>query len=438
MLCRAAGNGSDGIGDLVFSRIATLFKLAACAATAAMAMACSTAIDTPGATGSIKPGTEAADGGAIAKPAAATAERRNERVAKVALLLPMSGIGETAAIAKSMKQAAEMALFDAGSATVQLLVKDDRGTPEGAVTAADEAIKDGAELIVGPLFSANVKAIAPVAQRAGVPVLAFSNDPQAAGHGVYLLSFMVKQDIDRIVGYAAAHGRKRYAALLPDDAYGHLMAQAFRQAVAANGGVVKALETYPPQANAMLDPARRMIDAIKRADEDGESVDAVFIPGGADTLPSLGPMLSYAGLEAARVKLIGTGAWDFQGIGREALFVGGWYAAPEPRGWQTFSERFGKSFGAAPPRIASLGYDAMSIAIELAGNQPGARFTAGNLTRANGFLGADGPVRLRGDGTPERGLAVLEVQRMGTNVLEPASTAFVPARMSAAPSGPLN
>ena len=377
------------------------------------------------ATGSLTQNKPATTGTEARKP-----DKSNERVAKVALLLPLSASGQTAAIAKAMKQAGEMALFEAGSATLQLIVKDDHGTPEGATAAAEEAVKDGAEMIIGPLFAASVKSVAPVAGRANIPVVAFSNDAQVAGRGVYLMSFLATQDINRIVAYSIGQGKKQFAALVPDDAYGRLIGEAFRQAVTAGGGSVKALEAYPQQANAMLEPARRMIETMKRADEEGESVDAVFLPGGADTLASLGPLLAYAGLDTKRVKLIGTGAWDYPGIGRETAFVGGWFAAPEPRGWQEFSERFGKTFGTAPPRIATLSYDAVTMAVQLSSNPAGARFTAANLTRPNGFNGADGPVRLRADGTAERSLAILEVQKLGVNVLEPASGGFSPAKMS--------
>ncbi len=352
------------------------------------------------------------------------------RTAKIALLLPLSATGQTAAIAKGLKQASELALFDAGSATVQLIVKDDLGTPEGAAAAAEDAVKEGAEVIVGPLFAGSVKAVAPIAQRANIPVIAFSNDAQVAGQGVYLVSFLATQDIDRIVAYTAGQGRKRFAALLADDAYGRMMGEAFNRAVVANGGTVKATEFYAPQANAMLEPTRRLVEAIKRASEDGEPVDAVFIPGHADTLSSLGPLLTYAGLDPTRVKLIGSGAWDYPGIGREAVFVGGWFPAPEPRGWQEFSEKFGKTFGSAPPRIATLSYDALTMVVQLSASPPGARFTTGTLTRPNGFNGADGPLRLRADGIADRGLAILEVQKLGTNVVDPAPTSLGTSRLS--------
>jgi branched-chain amino acid transport system substrate-binding protein len=406
-----------------------------CYLAAASLLACAApSVAPPLATGSVKAGTGAeatAAAGELRKPPG------NERVAKVALLLPLSASGQTAAIAKGMKQAGELALFDAGGSTIQLIVKDDLGTPEGAAAAADGAVKEGAEIIIGPLFAASVKAVAPVAQRSNIPVVAFSNDAQVAGRGVYLLSFLVTQDINRIVAYSVSQGRKRFAALLPDDGYGRMVGEAFRQAVTANGGSVKGLEVYPAQANGMLEPARKLVEAIKAADEDGEPVEALFIPGGADTLASLGPLISYAGMDTTRVKLIGTGAWDYPGIGRESSFVGGWFPAPEPRGWQEFAERFGKTFGMAPPRIATLAYDAVTMAVQLSANAPGARFTAANLTRNAGFNGADGPVRLRGDGTADRGLAILEVQKLGSSLRDPTPASFVPAKISANPGQPV-
>ena len=396
-------------------------------------------VEPQGATGSVNSNSKATTTEMLSADRKVEASRVEPgRTAKIALLLPLAATGQMAAIAKGMKQAGELALFDAASTKVQLIVKDDLGTPEGAAAAAEDAIKDGAELIIGPLFAGSVKAVAPIAQRANVPVVAFSNEPQVAGRGVYLVSFLVTQDIDRIVAYTAGQGRKRFAALLADDAYGRLMGEAFNRAVTANGGTVKATETYPPQANAMLEPTRRLVEAIKRASEDGEPVDAVFVPGSADTLSSLGPLLAYAGLDPTRVKLIGTGAWDYPGIGREAVFVGGWFPAPEPRGWQEFSEKFGKTFGSAPPRIATLSYDAVTLAVQLSTNPPGARFTPGTLTQPNGFNGADGPLRLRADGMADRGLAVLEVQKLGTHVVDPAPTNFGSSRVSSTGTRPVN
>ena len=361
--------------------------------------------------------TAAIEPGAAAKPEAG-AEARKQGV-KIAMLLPLAGFDQAAVVAKAMKQAGEMALFELDNPAVQLVVKDDKGSAEGARAAADEAIKDGAEIILGPLFSKAVSGAAPAPRPANVPVLAFSNDMQAAGNGVYLMSFLAEAEVDRIVAFAAARGKKRFAALIPDDPYGRVVEPAFRMAVAKAGGSVVTMQTYPVTANGMLEPARKVVEVIKGAEETAP-IDALFLPGGQEVLPQIGPLIAYSGIDTQKVKLIGTGAWDFPNIGRDDALVGGWYPGPDPMGWRSFSERFAKTFGSAPPRIASLAYDAVTLAVTLSSNAPGARYTAANLTRPNGFNGADGPVRFNARGLAERGLAVLEVQKFGATVLDPA------------------
>ena len=361
-----------------------------------------------------------------ALPAASSSQIQvavQQKPARIAMLLPLGGFDQSAMVAKSMKQAGELALFELDNPLVQLVVKDDKGTPEGAKAAAQEAISEGAEIILGPLYSKAVAGAAPVARAANVPVIGFSNDQQVAGNGVYLMSFLAQPEVERIVAFAASQGKRRFAALIPADAYGQLVEPAFREAVQRAGGTVVALEKYPVQANAMVEPVKRVVAAINLAEMSGQAVDAVFVPGGPESLPHLGPLLAYTGLDTKRVKLLGTGAWDYPSLGRDKVFLGGWYPSPDPRGFQDFAARFTKTFGSPPPRVASLAYDAVATAVSLSANPFGQRYTVANLTRPAGFAGIDGPVHLTLAGLAERGLAVLEVQPFGASVLQAAPSA---------------
>jgi ABC-type branched-subunit amino acid transport system substrate-binding protein len=325
-------------------------------------------------------------------------------------------------------------MFELNNPSFQLIVRDDKGTADGARVAAEQALKEGAELILGPLLAPSVKAVAPLARQASVPIIAFSNDRHVAGQGVYLLSFLAEQEVDRVVAYAVSQGRKRFAALIPEDSYGQLSQEAFVRAVSRSQGTVVAIERYHAQVNGMLEPTKQLVEAIRQAEEQGGPVDAVFLPGGPETLPNVGPLIAYNKIDTKQIKLIGSGGWDYANLGRDAAFIGGWFPAPDPAGWRGFSERFAKTYGSAPPRIASLAYDAVSVAIGLSRSPRGQRFTADNLTRASGFTGVDGPVRLLPDGTAERGLAVLEVQSFGARVVDPPAAIFGSARFSSAPA----
>jgi ABC-type branched-subunit amino acid transport system substrate-binding protein len=397
--------------------------------------------DAPGPVAIAPPVTTDASDGASVPPASdpssvasggVPAMLRSGKPLKIGLLLPLGGFDQTAQIAKGMKQAAEMALFEAEGANVQLIVKDDKGTADGARVAAEDAIKDGAEILLGPLFARAVAGAAPIARAANVPVLSFSNDRQVAGNGVYVTGFLPEQDAERIVSYAVLQGKKRFAAILPDDGYGQVIGAAFRSAVGQAGGTLVQAETYPAGANAMIGPSRRIVELVRSSEAAGSPIDAVFVPGGQDVLPQLGPLLAYAGFDATKVKLIGSGTWEFANVGTTDIFVGGWYPGPEPSGWRQFTGRFIKAYGQPPPRMASVAFDAVGIAIALGGEQPGQRFTAANLTRPSGFVGVDGTLRLTSAGLTERALAVLEVQKMGSAVIDAPIATLDRAKMTAA------
>jgi len=356
---------------------------------------------------------------ALPLPSDSAPSAANQRAAVVALLVPLTAPGEAGVIGKSLKQAAELALFERDDPNVQLAVKDDRGTPEGARAAAEEAIKNGAKLILGPLFAKSVAAVAPVARQGNVPVIAFSNDRHVAGNGVYLLGFQVEPEVARIVGYVAQRGMRRFAALIADDALGRIAGVSFRQEVARVGGTVIALQTYPPTANGVLEPMRAISKLIRSAQEGGAAIDTLFVPGGQENLEIIGRLLPQAEIETDKVKLIGTGGMDYPNAGRDAMLVGAWYPGPDPRGWNEFAQSYAKSYAQSPPRIASLAFDAVTLASALAGGPEGQRFSPAELTRAAGFTGVDGAFRLLPNGTTERALAILEVQQFGAGILEP-------------------
>ena len=341
---------------------------------------------------------------------------------KVALLLPLTGNVNAQQVAKAMKQAAELALFDFDRPNVKLIPKDTHGTPDGARQAAQDAIKDGAELVIGPLFASEVSAVAPVAQAANVPVLAFSSDRNVAGNGVYLMSFVAGSDVPRMISYAVSRGKTRFAALFPQNDYGRIVEQAFNRAVQENRAQVVTTKTYPPEANGMMQPVREISVLAKRGSP--PQIDAIFIPASGDTLPSLAPLFPYYEADTQAVKLMGLSGWDYIGVDKEAALQGGWFAAPDPKGWQDFTKRYTETYGGTPPRLASLSYDAVSLAISLSSNPPGQRFAASELTRSSGFQGVDGLFRLRSDGTAERGFAIMEVQKSGNQPIDPAPSAF--------------
>ena len=205
-------------------------------------------------------------------------------VVKVALLVPLSSQGQPGVIAKSLKQAAELALFERDIPNLQLIVKDDKGTPEGARAAAEDALKGGATLILGPLFAKSVTAVAPVARKAGVPVVAFSNDRQVAGSGIYLLSFQPAPEVERVVAFAGKQGKRRYAALIPQDAFGKVVESVFRtrwSAPEAPSSRSRRIRARPTPCSSRC--ARLLLQSMPPRPRAAPST-RLFVPGGQEHL----------------------------------------------------------------------------------------------------------------------------------------------------------
>jgi ABC-type branched-subunit amino acid transport system substrate-binding protein len=318
---------------------------------------------------------------------------------RVGLILPLSASGNAGVAAQSMKNSAEMALAEFQNPNIQLLIKDDGGSPQGAAQGAQQALEEGAEIMLGPLFALSVPSTAQVTRARSVSVIAFSTDSSVAGRGVYLLSFLPESDVNRIVEYSASVGKKSFAALLPDNAYGNVVEAAFKSAVGRRGGRIVAFEKYGADR---ATPARSVAQALGQAD-------ALLIADDGDSVVATADALTAAGANLRNIQLLGTGLWDNPRVFASPSLQGGLYAAPDPSGFRAFAGRYRTRYGGEPVRTATLAYDAVALIAALARTQGAQRFSSDALTNPSGFAGIDGLFRFRPDGTNERGLAVMRV-----------------------------
>ena len=221
--------------------------------------------------------------------------------ARVALILPMTQASGPSVVGTSLRNAAELAWAEAGNNDITLLVKDDRSTPEGARAAAQAALSEGAELIIGPLFASSVREVGQVARGGGKPVIAFSTDTSTAGPELFLLSFLIEGYVDRIVDFAAAKGEKSIAALIPENDYGRVAENEFQQAAARDNIRVMTIEHYQP---------RTISEAVQKIAALHDQIDSLFIPEQADAMQAMSQALAAAGINGKHVQILGTGLWN--------------------------------------------------------------------------------------------------------------------------------
>jgi len=337
----------------------------------------------------------------------------------VAIVLPLSG--SSATLGNALLNAAQMALFELAGPDLTLLPFDSGGTADGAAAAVRQAIGQHVDVIVGPLFAAEVRAVSPIAEAAHVPVLSLSADQSVAGRGTYVMGFLPGQQAVQVAQYAAGQGRMRQAILAPSNEYGRRVAAAVSNGVSASGVVVGPVEYYDPAA-LDLSPVLKRLLANRQGDDAG--FDALLLPDDGQRLRRTGEQWAAQGIPADKVALLGTMLWDDAHPGEQPALYGGWYAAAPAAGFAEFAKRYTKAFNAAPPRLASLAYDATAIAIVL-GKLSAHDFSPGVLTNPQGFSGVDGLFRLNLDGTNTRAYSIKEVVPNGNaKEIVPAAKSF--------------
>lgn len=329
---------------------------------------------------------------------------------RVAVLVPLTG--PNAALGQSILNAANLALLDTGGQRIRITAYD---TAAGAVPAANEALAEGSGLILGPLLAEDVRAVAPVARRADVPVIAFSNDISVAGDGVYVMGISPGQSIDRVVAFARGRGMSRFGGLVPTGVYGQRATQALAAAVRGAGGTMVGMESYDRTAVGIR-------AAVTRLGVQG-AADAVLIADGSRVALQAMPL---ARAPAPQPRILATELWATEAnIGAATALRGAWYAAPSDTLFNQLRTRYRARYNAAPFRLSSLGYDAVLLAVRVAGDWPvGRAFPARALRESDGFSGVDGAFRFGRDGIAERALEVREVTATGTSVVSPAPRGF--------------
>lgn len=365
----------------------------------------------PSTTGSSGTRTAPAPEGGIVDP---------NKPVTVAFLAPSTAANAGAAnLGKALVNAARMAAVDAKDPTLQLRFYDTRGEAGAARTAAEQAIADGAKLILGPLFGANTKAIASIAAREQVKIISFSTDSTIAGNPVFLSGFLPEIEAKRISQFARARGLGALGVLHRNDSYG-----AVSLAGAQSSGVpIVASTEYERTSPGITAGVNKFVRQVRQ-----NGARAVLLADSGQALRLIGSLMNTGGAPQPGTKYLGLGQWDSKITLQEPSLRGGWFPAPDPAALRRFVTKYRGSYGSVPPSLAVLGYDAVQITAQMLANARAggstAPFTTAALTRPQGFRGIVGPVRFNADGRGERSMAILEVGARNFNVIDPAPAVF--------------
>lgn len=338
----------------------------------------------------------------------------------VALLIPKSNAG-AGIVATSLENSARLAIADLTNVKIDLRVYDTAGSTTQAAAQAQQAVADGAKIIIGPLFAdaANAAGVAVAGQN--VNILSFSNNTSIAGGNVFVLGPTFENTADRLMSFAARQGKTSVLIVHPDNVEGQFGRNATQAAASRNGIKVASVNGFEFSQNGVVAAVPQIKAAL-----DSTGADTIMLTSNsAGALPMLAQMLPEAGVSPATTQMMGLARWDVpqQTVELPGL-QNGWFTIPDQQSLQSFEARYAQAYGKSPHQLAGLAYDGIAAigALVEAGNRQA--LTTGALTQGAGFQGVAGAFRLRPDGTNERALSVAMVRDKQVVIIDPAPTKF--------------
>ena len=339
----------------------------------------------------------------------------------VALLVPRGGSASDDLLAQELENAARLAIRDLAGVQIDLRVYGTGGSAALAATAASQAVNEGAQIIVGPLYGEAANAAGNAVAAQGVNVLSFSNNASIAGGNVFVMGQGFDDTSSRLVRYAKATGKDKILVLHSNDVAGQLGRNAIMNAIAQNGATSAGAVDYSLSQESVIAAVPRVKAAVE-----ANGANAIFLTtSSASALPLFAQLLPEAGVLTTSTQYIGLTRWD---IPAQTLALpgvqGGWFAMPDPSATAAFSQRYSAAYGKTHGPIAGLAFDGIAAVGALARSGKSNALSTANLTQGAGFRGANGVFRLKTDGTTEHGLAIATVRNNSVVIIDPAPQGF--------------
>ena len=362
-------------------------------------------------------------------PAPARFPQKNSEIQRAAVLLPLTGAYRQ--LGADLQKAINLAVISLNRPQFEVIFVDTGADADAAVRGAEEAVAAGADVFIGPLFSDQTAAIAPIVHAHDIPVLSFSNHSPNPLPNVWILGQQPEQELEAVLNYGLASltaidgiARQdiRVAVVVDDSVYGHNLRD-FSLDYLQAAGVSRISRLLLDDA--VLDDEAELRASIRQfaqwsEEEPTPIFDMVIICGDADFTLRVAPVLVWHDLDPASIRFIGSSQWSRVETINEPSLEGGLYAAVPNARHARFQSIWQRYFNSPAHALLPLGFDAVAVASLLTADKTPEEV----FLRPTGFAGFSGVFRLYADGSNRRQFEVRVIHDGQSTLVQSAPDSF--------------
>ena len=358
---------------------------------------------------------------------------------RVAVLVPLSG--EVKTVGESIVNAIQMSLFENNKKNIVLKIYDTKGTTFGAVDAINKAIEDGVDTVIGPLFSAETKAIKNILRQNNLISFSLSNDEELRNiDNVFVTGSIPQQEIQTLISYMMENDFYNYVALMPNSTHGALMNRILRGTILNKDGLLIKTEYYTQNEKNLINKINGLVnfyevpqtlyedfekkklenkllgitEELEFTIQEEEKIypQALFIPDGGKQAEQIANLLFITQHNSRYIQLIGTTKLDGdESIINNPYFDKVIFIGANPNKYKNFRDGYVNLYREEPVKITSMVYDLINIMDTIYTFEDGKYIiNKKELLDPRGFDGIDGRYRFLPNGIVERKMFVLQLQ----------------------------
>ena len=369
---------------------------------------------------------------------------------KIGMLLPLSGVNSQ--IGNSLLKAAKLSLSKTKNNNIKLFIKDTEDNDINIISSYYDLINEKVDIILGPLFTKNIKIINPVSADENTIMITFSNNSEIKNESTFISGLTPEDEIREAVNYAISKGSEKFGLIFPNNEYGLRSKKLIQNLVLEKNGeisefvfynsekpdfyeVSKKIANYEQRKlqlekkleelkNTNTVAAEKKYKKLKNKDTLGElEFDSLFI--GADNLKHismLASILPYYDVDPKKVVYIGNSLWANNVALKEPSLEKGIFTSFTEKKFGNFELEYSEAFNAKPHQIAYIAFDLVGLISNL--QRKNKKINISNITASNGFIGTKGLFRFRSDGSIQRSLSVFQIRNQNLIEVKKANLNF--------------
>ncbi len=363
------------------------------------------------------------------------AHNNANEILKIGIMLPLSG--KYYQIGKSLLNSSHLALEKINHKNIVFFVADS-GQEDKIESNFYSLIENEVSIVIGPVFTQNVRRVVKIAKENNVTVISLSNNSDLEEQALYVYGLTLEDELRALLDYSINSGITSYASILPLNTSGNKAKLEIEKIIKNYDSITskyifystenpdfyeisrKVSEYEKRQLNlekeiSMLkkintEEANKKLNKLKKQDTYGELdfQGLIIITESFSDLSALSSILPYYDVDPKKIQFLGNSMWSNDLALKEPGLQNAYFTSLDIKNENFFKNEYISVFNKNPHHLSTLIYDLVGLLSKL--HQEKKIVDSTSLSVNAGFLGLNGWFRFEDNGKVSRKPEIYQIK----------------------------